>query len=193
MILYLIVTKELSGVQMKKYYDNDEYNKLYQNYKTDKKLNDNRIKAWSDSKSLAKFYLDFHNCENFKTLKVEGSLEELSEIMNENINDEINIVNIKIKDPDKPYKEKVVQIPMTDEEIGLVIEAQDGYLNGKIDYGIIWKYYHRMKEKYRRIFDNIFLTDIINKHHNGGSSHYLEKIGFDQLGILYRLFPNEFD
>ena len=193
--LYIITKKdyEKSSSELAHHMKNDMYEQLYEDYKKDKELNSSKITAWSDNKTLIKYYLDFHNCDTFQTIKVEGTLEEYSDLLNDNIHDEITIANIRIRDSEKPYKEKVLQIPATETEMDLLLAEEDSYSSGRIDYGVIEKYYHRMKNKYKKIFDNILLTDVMMKVIHGNDSNYLEKIKQDQLAILYRLFSGYFD
>ena len=191
--LYIVIKKNYDPSEVHYRLKDDAYGKLYEYYKKDKELNSNKIAAWSDDKNLIKYYLDFHNCKTFQTIKVEGTIEEYSDLLNDNIHDEITIANIRIRNSSKPYQEKIVQIPITDSEIDFIQTEEESYSSGRIDYGVLEKYYHRMKNKYRKIFDNILLTDVMMKVIHGDDSRYLNKIKQDQLAILYRLFSGNFD
>ena len=192
MVLYVIVssnryvsnTNNLSG---------NSYDKLYREYKKDKEMNKDSVKAWTDKKALAKFYLEFHKCKNFKTIQVDSTMGNLSEILDGCIHDEIQIMNIRIKDPEKPYKEKILQIPMTQSELDVIVDQEKMWSSSMIDYGVLEKYYYKLKNKYKKIFDGIFLTDLIMNIQHGEESKYLKKIKQDQLALMYLLFEDSFN
>lgn len=155
--------------------------------------NNNIIKAYTDSKDLAKIYMDFHKCKKFTIKKVTKPIDEITPILEENIHDEIGVYNIIIKDPDKKYgKTKEAIIPATMTEMHYINEEARTYMGSRVSYDNLNMMIPYLKNKYQRALHDILLNDVIayvvhNKH-----SNILTDIDFDTLMMLYRSFPDEF-
>jgi hypothetical protein len=148
------------------------------------------IKAWTDNKKLAKFYLEFHHCPNFRLKKLTDRIENISKITEENYHDEIVLYNALIKG--KGGKSKIIVIPATEIEIRFINEECQSFLYTKIDYSYLSNAIPFMKEKYQKAFDNIFLNSIIKKVIEERSDKYNSLIELDQLQVLVESFPDSF-
>lgn len=150
------------------------------------------IKGWTDIKQLAEFYMDFHKCPSYRLKKITKTIEDIVRITEENRNDEIEIVNIYVKDRDNIGDVKIIVIPATETERQFIREETEtcfasriayGYLNGAIPY---------LKNKYKEALNDIFLLSIINKTVHNRNDKHNRRIDFDQLMVLFRAFPNDF-
>ena len=190
-VFYVVLVGENKYSTVNKFHKLSKKDKIYRDAANDKEKN--LIKAWTDNKELLKFYLDFHKCKDFKTVVIEATVADVYDIVESNLNDEIQIQNLLIRDPKKPYKEKYLQVPITNEEKDALISEIDYWGSGRINYNLISQYYGIIKNKYRKVFDNILLTDILHSVNSGKKSKFLNKIKLDQLVLLYRTFPGCFD
>ena len=189
---YIVISKEENYSGTSSFYKNDKIDKLYDEYAKDKKST-NIVKAWSDDKELVEFYIKFHNCKHFDVIVIDTTLDDIYDIINPSGNDEIKIVNLAIRDPDKPHKEKYIKVPMTEQEIDTMRLESESWGSDRINYHIIEKYYRLLKNKYKKIFNNILLLDILENIRTGSSTKILKEIKYDQLMLLYRTFPDNFN
>lgn len=155
----------------------------------------NHIQAWTDSKDLAKFYLDFHKCKNMIIKSVTKSIEEISRITEENWGDEIQICNIIIKNHNKRKKgqeSKTILIPATSTEITFINEECATFMMSEINYSYLNTAIPYLKRKYKEGLDFIFLPSIVNKVCNRRDCGTTELLQFDQLMVLFKAFPDNF-
>ena len=75
---------------------------------------ENDIRAWTDNKNLAEFYLKFHNCKKHELRKVTKTYKSIVPILNENITNAIEIMNIITAEKKGSKKRAIsIQVPMT--------------------------------------------------------------------------------
>lgn len=151
------------------------------------------ITGWTDDKSTAEFYLKFHNCKNYKLRKVKKIYKRIVPILNENVNNEIEIMNILTAEKGNKRRVKVIQIPMTRDEFSLVNDTTSTFCSNMIDYSIISNYMHKLKPKYQRALLDIKLPDIIDSEIYNNPSKFTKSIDIDQLKLLFKLLPQNFD
>lgn len=151
-----------------------------------------QIKGYSDNKELVKFYLEFHKCKNYEITKKTGTIGDIYKILEENVHDEIVLCNITIRNPKNKNEVKIIQIPATETEMNFIREESEDYLLSVIPYSYLDSAIPYMKRKYQQVLQSILLNDVINKVIYNNSSRLLQNIGFDQLKIMIRLFPDNF-
>jgi len=152
-----------------------------------------RIQGWTDRKSLAEFYMKFHNCSNYRLKKVTKTIEEIRGITEENCHDEIILANIITRDRNKKGSEiKHIVVPTTETEIRFVNEECDTFFSGKVNYAYLDGATQFLKNKYQRALERLFLPLIISKAVYNRSDPYREGIELDQLMVLFRSFPTNF-
>lgn len=177
---------------MKKYDPGDEATFYFVVLEKDDKKS---IVAWSDDKELTKLYLDFHKCKDFKLKTVKGTIEEIRRILDENTNDEIKLMNIKIRDPKHKKGEnetKMVVIPGTEFLSMFIHEEEQGFLSTRIRYNYINSAMPYLKNKYRKALEGIFMQDMINAAIHNRPSRLTIEMQFDELLIITRNFPEQF-
>lgn len=153
---------------------------------------ENRIIAWSDKKEMAEVYMEFHSCKKLKLKKKTDYLYRITEILNENIHDEINIYNINIGDPKKKGRVKSIQIPATETEFRFINEETNTFLASRVCYSYINEAFPYLKGKYQKALNNLFLRDVMGKVLHERNSKFIEEVQFDQLSVLYKCFSDRF-
>lgn len=158
--------------------------------------NDKIIQGWTDNKEIAKFYMDFHKCKNFKLKVITNTIEEINKISEENWNDEIKLFNIITKNRNKSRKNDkdfvTICIPATETECRFVREETSTFMASSINYGFINDALPFMKNKYQKILQSIFLTDVVQKVVYSKNVKFAQAIEFDQLLVLFQSFPENF-
>lgn len=149
-----------------------------------------RIQAYSDSKELVRYYMEFHQFPNFRLKSMTGTIDEIIPILNENANDEIHIENIYTRDPDAKkgkHPMKLVAVPLTGTESVMLRDDTSEFLNSLIPYGYLNEAIPYMKDKWKKALQDIFLLDIIHHvvHHDTTSK--LNMIDIDQAMMLLRI------
>lgn len=154
----------------------------------------NDIRAWTDDKNSAEFYLKFHNCKKHELKKITKTYKSIIPILNENINNRIEIMNI-LSAEKKGNKKRVitVQVPMTRDELGLINDTTDTFCSNMIDYSSISEYMHKFKHKYQKAIVNIGLPDVIDHEVYNNINEFTKSIDLDQLKLLFKLLPDDFD
>lgn len=150
------------------------------------------IVAWSDNKKIAKAYLEFHKCKYFYLIEHTSTIEEMYKLTDENINDEIKLTNIAIRDVKNPNKVKYVVMPGTDIDFTFVKDESSSFYATRIDYQLLEEAYYSLKNKYREAFEDIYLKDIINYVIYRKHSKISSMVQFDELSILTKGFPEKF-
>lgn len=152
------------------------------------------IQGWTDNKQLAKFYMDFHKCKHFTLKSITDKIENISNIINENIHDEIMVYNIITKNRRKNSSDDIqmIMIPLTKTEKRFIDEEVSSFMVTSIDYGLINDAMPYLKSKYQSILQSIFLPDIIRKVVYSQNTKFSQMIQFDELLVLYRYFPENF-
>ena len=154
----------------------------------------NQIKGWTDNKTLAEFYMEFHNCKKHRVRVVSKRFKDILQTINENTNDEIVITNLITKSDDKKDNGyKIIQIPATSAEMSVMHDAESTSCSTLVSYSKISDCLTTFKKKYQRAFDNIGLTDVIRQEIYNKSTKFTETLQFDQLRLLFRLFVDDFD
>lgn len=152
---------------------------------------DKVIKAWTDKKKLAEFYMEFHNCPSYVLKTVTKTIEEIVAITEENLHDEINIVNLYTRKNNKGDG-KLITIPATELEATIIREEANTFFQTKIDYGLLNEAISFLKPRYRKAFDRIFLSSIIRYVIHNKHDAITQQINLDQLMVLIKSFPNDF-
>lgn len=154
--------------------------------------NDSRIQGWTDEKVLAESYIEFHKCKSFKMKSITRPIEEINKILEENIHDEITIHNLIVKDPDKPGKVRTIPVPVTETEFTFIREESNTFMTSMVDYGYLNTVIPYLKKDYIKALKSIFLIPIIHLVVNNKQSEITSLIQFDELGVLFRSFPEYF-
>lgn len=177
---------------MAKYEEDDIATFYFIVFEPDNYRDENTIVAWSDDKRMAEVYMEFHHCDKLKLKKKTDYLYRITEILNENIHDEINIYNININDPKKPGRVKSIQIPATETEFRFINEETNTFLSSRICYSYINEAFPYLKNKYQKALTNIFLYDVMKKVLHERGSKFIEEVQFDQLMVLFTCFSDRF-
>lgn len=157
------------------------------------------IQAWSEDKDLVKCYMEFHNCKKFSIKKVTRDAHSMYQLMEENLHDKIDLVNITTRDQKHKNCTKSITVPMTTTELELLNSETNTFMSSIINYSLINDALPYFKHKYRKVFDALGLSSIINRvlfTKSNAYSKYDTKsldIDFDQLILFYRLYPENFD
>lgn len=174
-------------------YDDDELLTYY--FVIVKDRNTSRIQAWTDKKALAELYMEFHKCSKFKLKKVTASVSELVKITDENRHDQLELVNLTIRNRDKSKPNKLttlITIPATQSECVFLEEETNSFLSSRIDYGALSNLLPYLKSKYQQALADILLPDVVNAVVYGKMSPKLQNCEIDQLSVLIRHFPDSF-
>lgn len=177
---------------MKKYQPGDMATFYFVIKETD---NNKIIQGWTDNKDMAKFYMDFHKCKNFKIKTVTKNIDDIIKIIEENWNDEINTFNIITRNRNKRKNDDdiiTICIPATETECRFIREEANTFMASRINYGLINDAIPYLKNKYQNILQSIFLTDIIRKVVYSQNVKFAQSINFDDLMILFESFPENF-
>lgn len=161
----------------------------------DKERDEKRIQGWTDDKSLAKIYLEFHNCKHLILKSVTKTIDEIAKILEENRNDEIQIVNINVRNREKHKKgEECVgmAIPATRTECQFINEETANFLLQDIRYSYLNTAIPYLKNKYQSALNDILLWAVIKKVCDNKENQILKYIELDQLLVLFRSFPDLF-
>ena len=153
------------------------------------------IQGWTDNKELAKFYMDFHKCKKFRIKTITDSIEEINKIREENWNDEIKLFHIITRNRNKKHKDEdsiTICIPATETECQFIRDESNTFMSSRINYSYINDAIPYMKNKYQKVLQSIFLTDIIRKTVYSQNMKFAEMIEYDDLMILFRSFPENF-
>lgn len=84
---------------------------------------------------------------------------------------------------------KLIQVPMTQNEMAFVKEDSVDFLSSQINYSYLAEVIPYLKEKYQRALDDILLTDIIQSVVHQKRSRKLELVDIDQISLMPKL-PN---
>ena len=162
-----------------------------------KEINGNKqIQAWTDNREIAKFYIEFHNCKNFRIKSITNTIDEIEKIVAENLHDEIKLANIIVKNREKKNKHEdyiTVCIPATNSELRYINEEVSTFMSTNINYSLINDALPYLKNKYQEVLQSIFLTDIIHKVIYSKNVKIAQMVEFDQLMVLFKSFPENFE
>lgn len=176
-------------------YDNNDVVEFYFIIMSEK--NGKRIQAWTDNKDLAKCYYEFHNCKHFTLKRVSKPLIEMYKVIEENINDEIQIANIKIKNRDRKSKKDeeyiILNVPATRTEMTFINEESATFLLSQLNYSYLDSAIPYLKDKYQEALKDIFLVPILQKVVYNKDSRVSSSIELDQLMVLLKSFPDMFN
>lgn len=158
----------------------------------DEDTSDRRIVAWTDSKDMLKFYLNFHKCKRFTVKQYTRRVEEFNDLINENRLDEIQIFNVRVRDPEKKGKTKIMQIPATETEAACIRDNSSDCFGSDINYAVINNMVFYLKDKYIEGLEDIFLLDAIKKSIYSKPNTMIDRLEFDEVMLLFRCFPSMF-
>jgi len=151
------------------------------------------IKAWTDSKELARFYLKFHKCPYFRIKKITNTIEEIRKITGENHTDRISIGRLVTRDRERDDGSVTyISVPITDTEMDIVNHESMSFFSGRIKYNLMDKVIPSLKPKYRELMKEIFLPSVIKRTIHNQPNGCAEAIIMDQLMVLFQSFPDEF-
>lgn len=151
-----------------------------------------RIQGWTDDKNLAKFYIDFHQCSKFKLKTITDYIENITNILNENTNDEIDIANLSIHTDDKHELFKTINAPLTSMELHCINDDTHSFMMSMINYSYMESAIPYLKRKYRDALEGIFVIDIIKQLIHNIPNVTIQSIAFDELLMLFTIFPENF-
>lgn len=151
-----------------------------------------RVQAFSDNKDLVKAYMEFHKSPDFEIKPMTDKIDTLAEIINENTHDEIQIANLRIRDPkakDGKNPMRLIQAPVTETELILLNDDTNNFLNSAIPYGYLNAAIPYLKDKWQEVLDDIFLPDVIRKVVHQQTTSRMADINLDQLMLMLKI-PN---
>lgn len=153
-----------------------------------------RVQGWTDRKELAKAYMEFHKCKDFKLKNMTDTMEEITKILEENTHDEIKIYNLRTKDPEKKKGKvtKRIQVPATETEMMYVREEINSMFSSVIDYSYLNSALPYFKSKYQKLFNKLLIKDAIASALHQRQSVVLQQVEYDELAILYKSFNDKF-
>ena len=161
-----------------------------------KEINGNKsIQGWTDNKEIAKFYMEFHKCKNFRLKNITNTIEEITKILEENWNDEIKLFNVITRNRNRGKRDEdyiTICIPATQTEVTFIREETATFMTSRINYSLINDAIPYLKSRHQKELQSIFLLDIIKKVIYSKNSKISQSLEFDQLMILYRSFPENF-
>ena len=141
-----------------------------------------RIQAWSESKDLAESYIEFYGSDMLSLKKITKTGVYIEDIIRENINDEIGLKLITVRDGDKT---KEIYIPATKTDSLLINDESSSMLSSRIDYGFLNGALYFLKDKYQDALQDIFLEAAIRQVVHNDHQKIFDKIKLDQMAILY--------
>lgn len=154
------------------------------------------IQGWTDNKELANFYMDFHKSKNLVLKKMSGTIEEITKVLNESYNDEIQLAHVITRNRDKSSKNSdaatTICIPATEFECRFIREEANTFMASRINYSFINDAMPFLKKKYQNVLQSIFLTDIIRKTVYSQNVKFAQMVEYDSLMILLKSFPEIF-
>lgn len=158
-----------------------------------KDKNGGRIQAWTDNKELAKSYMEFHKCKQYKLKSVTNKVENIYNILDENLHDEIQIANLTVRNPgSKRDITKFISVPMTRTEMMMVNSETSSFLVSRIGYSELEEYFMSFKKKYRNALENLFLLDVMMSVIHSQNTPTILNLELDQLMVLLKSFPDHF-
>lgn len=152
------------------------------------------INAWTDDKQLAKFYMEFHKCPKFTLKPVTKAAEEFVDVINDNALDEIKIHRIKIRNPDGSKKKplKYVEVPMTENERGLIRTNSTDLMGFQVNYSLLNEMMPYLKGFYRKGLEMIMLPEAIKISCYSKSGRMWSQCELDELLLFYTSNPEVF-
>ena len=141
-----------------------------------------RIQAWSENKDLAESYTEFYGSDMLSLKKITKTGAYIEDIIRENINDEIGLKLITVRDGDKT---KEIYIPATKTDSLLINDESSSMLSSRIDYGFLNGALYFLKDKYQDALQDIFLEAAIRQVVHNDRQKIFDKIKLDQMAILY--------
>lgn len=152
------------------------------------------IKAWSDNKNFAKFYMDFHKCDSFTMKAITKKARDLIDIINENTNDEIMIARLKIRNPDRSKKHptKTVEVPITETEHALIRESLGDLMGLRVDYSFLRDVLPYLKGYYRKGLEMLMLPEAIKQAVYNKPGQMWKDCEYDELIMLFVSNPEMF-
>ena len=157
--------------------------------------NGKMIQGWTDNKSIANFYMEFHKSKDFRIKSITNTIDEINKILEDNWNDEIKICNIITKNRGKHHKGEeysYICIPATSTELTFIREESNTFMASRVNYSFINDAIPYLKNRYQDALKSIFLTDVVLKVIYSKNSKFTQSIEFDQLLILLKSFPENF-
>lgn len=157
--------------------------------------NDKMIQGWTDNKSIANFYMEFHKVKGFRIKSITNTIDEINKILEDNWNDEIKMCNVITRNRCNHRKGEEIAsivIPATSTELAFIREEANTFMTSRINYSFINDAIPYLKNRYQDALKSIFLSDVVLKVIYNKNSKFTQLIEFDQLMILFRSFPENF-
>ena len=181
---------------MKKYDGDDEmtmYFIIRRKKELKQKLGDGVIAGYTDNRSLAEAYIEFHNCSAFKIKAMTGKFDNICKILEENPFDEIEICNISTRDPDNRHNAIYLSIPMTRSEQTLVNSERISLMSSRVNYRVLDSSMEFLKDKYQKALSILHLKDAIRQaQQESQKSNFISSIDIDDLVVFFRSCPDDF-
>lgn len=176
---------------MQKYDENDEVTLYFIIFKD--RL-ETRICAWSDNKDYAKVYMEFHKCKNMEIRSRTDVFKRLIPILEENIHDEIQFMNLNVRNPNKNKKHKTtnIMVPMTETESDLLNYELNTKMSSVIDYNLINRMFYYLKDKYQKALKGILLKPMMEYVVHNKRNELLLDIDLDELMVFAKLTIDSF-
>lgn len=144
------------------------------------------IVAWSYNKDLAKYYMQIHHSKKLVLKKYSDLKKNLTEILNEHINEEIQIGVLKTFINGKV---KILRVPLTQLDSTQIREFNGCFCEESIDYGLIYKTIPLLKKKYLKAFKIVLLDKIIEAVIFPKPNLPAAEIDIDELKLFHRVSP----
>ena len=153
------------------------------------------IQAWTENKTLAKYYMEFHKCKDFRLKILTDTSKNISKIVEENLHDEILIYNLITKNRKKNKKGEdivTIAVPLTSTEKKFIQDEIETLGATSVDYGCINDAMSYLKNKHQQTLQSIFLLDMIKSVVYSQNNKFVHNIEFDELMLLYKHFDYNF-
>lgn len=158
------------------------------------------IRAYSDDKRLAEFYMEMHGRKSFIIRKVSQTMEQMVKILNQYPNDGISMANLITKKDGSGIKKNVhdmattVAVPVTTAEAEHVKDMISSHCSSLVDYQELNNVLGLLKKKYLRALKALGLVDIVQREiYNAQDVPFADDILFDEVMLLIKFFPDSFD
>lgn len=152
------------------------------------------IKAWSKSKQLAEFFMEFHNCKKYKLKKITNTIEDIILITEENKHNEIAMASLYTRNREGRAGEiELISLPLTDIENNLVSTETDTFFAGGVNYAFLNDRIEFLKDKYYYALSALLLNSVIKKVVHNNADDRISYVHMDQLSILLKFCISEFE
>lgn len=176
-------------------YESGDIATYYFIVKDDKEEDLKFIRAWTDKKLLAEYYMEFHNCPSYSLKKITKTIDEIQEITEENTEDQIKIANVitRKREGKRAGKDiETIQIPVTETELRFIASECNTMAAGLVGYSYLNASVPFLKKKYQKALATLLLPSLIMASCHNQRDKYVQQIELDELMILFKGFPHDF-